>query len=221
MRHLKEQPNYVIAKIGKEIHVTTESLKSLQHINWLHADIVDFYAILLNDRYRITSNPTVKYHVMSNAEMQRIMKNGTPDTVVGMAKKQIDPFSFEILLFFTYLEDRKHWILCIADHRAGTLVCLDSQLPKTNQETSEHDKLEAIQQYLDIEHLRRKGCKTKRYKKETKLDIPQQIGGNDCGVFMCAFAEQICRGAPLNFSQEGVKERRLLMTYEVIVGHIL
>jgi sentrin-specific protease 1 len=43
---------------------------------------------------------------------------------------------------------------------------------------------------------------------ECQPDTPQQMNGYDCGVFTCAFADFISRGAPLAFTQDHVTELR-------------
>lgn len=47
------------------------------------------------------------------------------------------------------------------------------------------------------------------------------MNGCDCGVFSCMFAEYICRGAKITFSQKEMKYFRKKMCLEIINGKLL
>ncbi|XP_026469535.1 LOW QUALITY PROTEIN: sentrin-specific protease 2-like [Ctenocephalides felis] len=69
--------------------------------------------------------------------------------------------------------------------------------------------------------LEESNTRSSTWTKETVKDIPQQMNGCDCGVFSCMFAEYICRGAKINFSQNDMKYFRRKMCLEIVNGKLL
>jgi sentrin-specific protease 1 len=51
-------------------------------------------------------------------------------------------------------------------------------------------------------------------------DIPRQVNGLDCGVFMCYFANFMSVDAPLTFTAEDIPHFRRRMITDVYNGHI-
>jgi len=51
--------------------------------------------------------------------------------------------------------------------------------------------------------------------------IPQQMNGSDCGMFACTFAEYICRGAGITFTQQDMPYFRRKMVYEIYTCQLL
>jgi sentrin-specific protease 1 len=219
-RRMRRPAAEVIAKCGANIDVTTTSLRTLKNEEWLAGEIVDFYAKLLNERTFVCPVPGTRIHVLSAAETANIMMNGTPEPPGGRNTLTIDPFTFDVLLFLTNIKNN-HWVLCVADHRTKTLSYLDSMLPEGDRSMVGHQQLARIQYYLEIEHVKRRGCSAGGYQREIRADIEQQVGEVDCGIFMCTFAERICRGAAFDFSQKDIPNLRELMAYEVIHGRVL
>ncbi|RMC02265.1 hypothetical protein DUI87_21432 [Hirundo rustica rustica] len=55
----------------------------------------------------------------------------------------------------------------------------------------------------------------------TLLEIPQQNNGNDCGVFVCKFADFISRDKPIIFTPEHMPYFRRKMVWEIIHQQLL
>jgi len=51
--------------------------------------------------------------------------------------------------------------------------------------------------------------------------IPQQMNGSDCGMFACTFAEYLCRGADITFTQQDMPYFRRKMVYEIYTCKLL
>lgn len=47
-------------------------------------------------------------------------------------------------------------------------------------------------------------------------DIPLQMNGSDCGVFMCKYADFISKNAPFTFDQENMPYFRKRMILDII-----
>jgi sentrin-specific protease 1 len=77
--------------------------------------------------------------------------------------------------------------------------------------------------YLQDESLDTKTskCDTSGWQTENFQKIPQQMNKNDCGVFACTFAEYICHGADISFTQEDIPYFRRKMVYEIYTCKLL
>ena len=52
-------------------------------------------------------------------------------------------------------------------------------------------------------------------------EIPQQMNGADCGMFMCKFAEYCSRRAKFTFRQKHMPDYRDRMVYEIVKNNLL
>ena len=52
-------------------------------------------------------------------------------------------------------------------------------------------------------------------------NIPQQLNGSDCGMFVCKFAEFISRDAAFTFSQQDMPYFRKRMMWEIVKDTLL
>ncbi|XP_067158212.1 sentrin-specific protease 2-like isoform X3 [Apteryx mantelli] len=52
-------------------------------------------------------------------------------------------------------------------------------------------------------------------------EIPQQLNGSDCGVFMCKYADYISRDKPITFTQNNMPYFRRKMVWEIIHQQLL
>jgi Ulp1 family protease len=51
-------------------------------------------------------------------------------------------------------------------------------------------------------------------------DVPQQTNSDDCGMFLCKFADFIARGARLNFSSRHMNYFRARMAHELLMKRV-
>ena len=55
---------------------------------------------------------------------------------------------------------------------------------------------------------------------DLKPNIPQQNNGDDCGVFVCAFAKCLSLDLPFNFSFRDISNFRKHILYRITLGSI-
>ncbi|GAA6087511.1 sentrin-specific protease 2-like [Tachysurus ichikawai] len=71
-------------------------------------------------------------------------------------------------------------------------------------------KSQTIQKYLTKEHRVKKGCilEDSRWTivQMRTFAIPKQLNGNDCGVFVCKYADFLSQGKPFTFRQWAVEK---------------
>jgi sentrin-specific protease 1 len=77
---------------------------------------------------------------------------------------------------------------------------------------------EALEQWLDDEHVTRKGCECAIEWElvPTLPTVPQQSNGSDCGVFSCMFADYISEDLPLQFSQADMPHFRQRLALQIL-----
>ena len=82
--------------------------------------------------------------------------------------------------------------------------------------------LEGLMQYLQDEHMAKKGCPLPDADEwelvESTPDTPQQRNGYDCGVFTCMFCDFLSTDCPLTFSQEHITQCRERIALSIMKG---
>ena len=101
-----------------------------------------------------------------------------------------------------------HWVLAVVDLTAKKIVFYDSLLGG-DKGLVEHLKRWVRDEY---QNKREVAVETSGWTAETPKNIPKQMNGCDCGVFMLKYADYVAVGAPFAFSQEhmGYFRRRII-----------
>jgi len=113
------------------------------------------------------------------------------------------------LVLFPVNVNTNHWVLIAADVAEHTLTCYDSM----HGNNSVH--VELISRYLQAE-----SGSSVPWTTLTPLRSPTQLGGHDCGVFVCASAAQLLRGEPPSLHQNQVYLHRRAMALELHSGRV-
>jgi sentrin-specific protease 1 len=108
-----------------------------------------------------------------------------------------------------------HWTLAVIDNKKKAIFYFDS-MNKSDQGHIEMLNKYVMDEYLDI-HSR----PIQPYEVKYDVDVPQQVGGLDCGVFMCTFAELLTRRAGFNFSQEHIQYLRNKIAWELLTDQLM
>jgi len=211
----------VIIQRDPYVMITGESMRSLQDEGWLTSDIVNYYAILINERSAGWTGP--KAYVYDSYAMIRILATGENRVGLCHANPRIDPFAYDVLIF-PVNPGNSHWACVVVDNRARTVTYLDSyQYPKGTGFVG-GKYMDAVQRFLYQEKLRHEGpggAASSLYMTGLAENIPKQVGGVDCGIFMLQYAERVSRDAAFDFSQADIRHLRRLTAYEVLVGALL
>lgn len=194
------------------IQITRRDIKTLDGLNWLNDEVINFYMNLLmersqkNDRYpRVYAFNTFFYPKLSKSGYHSVCR----------WTKKVDLFSYDMLLVPIHLG--MHWCMSVVDFKTKCISYYDSMLH--NNEWC----LESLLEYLKAEHQDKKGSSydTDVWKLQNKKDIPQQMNGSDCGMFACKFADYLSRRAKIKFDQQHMPYFRRRMVYEIINAKLL
>lgn len=194
------------------IKITRWDIATLDNLNWLNDEVVNFYFNLIMDR-SLRNKRLPRVYVFSTFFYPRLYQSGYKS--VSRWTKKVDIFSYDILLIPIHLD--VHWCMATVDFKKRCITYYDSMLGD-NPEC-----LQILLEYLKAEYLDKKkmSYKTTAWKLECAKDIPEQMNGSDCGMFACKFAEFNSRLAPLDFSQEDMPYFRQRTVYEIIKGELL
>jgi sentrin-specific protease 1 len=90
-----------------------------------------------------------------------------------------------------------HWVLATVELREKRVRLYDSLLGE------DHFLLDCLKRWVRDEYENKKGeaVDTSGWAAEHPKEIPRQMNGCDCGVFMLKYADYIASGCPLTFTQ--------------------
>ncbi|OXB69649.1 UNVERIFIED_CONTAM: hypothetical protein H355_008597, partial [Colinus virginianus] len=173
--------------------ITRKDIQTLNNLNWLNDEIINFYMNLLMERSKEKGLPTV--HAFNTFFFTKLKTAGYQ--AVKRWTKKVDIFSVDLLLVPIHLG--VHWCLAVVDFRKKTITYYDS-MGGINSEACR-----ILLQYLKQESLdkKRKEFDTNGWSLLSKKsqEIPQQMNGSDCGMFACKYADCITKDKPINFTQ--------------------
>jgi len=125
--------------------------------------------------------------------------------------KNVDIFSKTKIFFPINIQIKQfvHWVLVCVDNVQKRITYYDS-LPKR----ACFGVTVSISDYLKAEHEAKLGVPADQYTR-LKSDNPYQENGQDCGVFVCTFAEYLSRNMEFNFDQSHMPSFRQLILFEL------
>lgn len=194
------------------LEMRRRDLLTIKGNQWLNDMVVNFYLELINQRSR-ANDQMPKVHCFNSFLYTSLMQGG-----FGRVKnysKKLDIFDIDILIFPIFLNN--HWRLVIVKNRTKRIFYLDS-LSKIGRNI-----LNTIKDYLSEEHLRKKGTPLdfKTWDCDIYPNTPQQDNPNDCGVFMCRFANLIAANHPVTVPQDSIPALRNQMCLEILKGELV
>ncbi|KAH0629023.1 hypothetical protein JD844_010766 [Phrynosoma platyrhinos] len=175
--------------------ITRKDIQTLNNLNWLNDEIINFYMNMLMERSKQKGFPTV--HAFNTFFFTKLKTAGY--TAVKRWTKKVDIFSVDILLVPIHLG--VHWCLAVIDFRKKTITYFDS-MGGSNSEA----------------------CRILLYSKPSICllkEIPQQMNGSDCGMFACKYADCISKDKPINFTQQHMPYFRKRMVWEILHRKLL
>ncbi|CAM5168980.1 unnamed protein product [Eretmochelys imbricata] len=193
--------------------ITRKDIQTLNNLNWLNDEIINFYMNLLMERSKEKGLPTV--HAFNTFFFTKLKTAGYQ--AVKRWTKKVDVFSVDVLLVPIHLG--VHWCLAVIDFRKKTITYYDSMGGINNE------ACRILLQYLKQESLdkRRKEFDANGWLLLSKKsqEIPQQMNGSDCGMFACKYADCITKDRPINFTQQHMPYFRKRMAWEILHRKLL
>lgn len=207
----QRSPNEVLVK-GFNAEIRGSDIATLRNATWLNDEVVNFYFNLIKERSE-NNKDLPKVHVFNTFFYPKIMKVG--HSGVKRWTRKVDIFSFDLLLIPVHLG--MHWCLAVIDLKHKQIVYYDSL--KGNNSPC----IDALRNYLRAESLDKKKTEfdLSGWTEVMPKDIPEQMNGCDCGMFMCRYAEYKSRAAKFTFSQTHMPYFRKRTIYEILNKKLL
>ncbi|NXX23364.1 SENP2 protease, partial [Podargus strigoides] len=206
------RPDEVMSSCFK-LRVTREDIYTLSNYYWLNDEVVNFYMNLLVERSKKEGYPAV--HAFSTFFYTKLLYMGY--SAVRRWTRGVDLFKLDIILVPIHLGS--HWVLVVIDVRKKTIKYFDSLGGKGDVICA------TLFQYLQEESQGKRNVELDRSEWTLRSmephEIPQQLNGSDCGVFMCKYAEYISIDKPLTFTQYDMPYFRRMMVWEIIHQQLL
>lgn len=192
---------------GFNAQITRGDIATLRDSTWLNDEVVNFYFNLVKVRSE-NNKDLAKVHVFNTFFYPKIMKMG--HSGVKRWTRKVDIFSMDLILIPVHLG--MHWCLAVIDFRNKEILYYDSL--KGNNAGC----IQGLKKYLQDEHMDKKktAFDITGWKELMPKNIPEQMNGCDCGVFMCKYAEYKSRYADFTFKQDNMPYFRKRMIYEIL-----
>lgn len=196
----------LVTKFNYEIRA--KDIVTLQGLNWLNDEVINFYFQLIMQRSQQVDN-LPKVYAFSTFFYDKLRASENSYATLKRWTRRVDIFSFDFILIPLHLG--MHWALASINCTAKRICYYDSLTNTSLINEKGHVHQVALLKYLELEHMEKKGstlpadwaiCAVGEDENgRSGIRIPQQENGSDCGVFSCKFAECISRRSPFNFSQ--------------------
>lgn len=193
------------------IPITGKDIKTLNGLNWLNDEVINFYMQMIVARGGTEKFP--KVHAFSTFFYSTYRDNGYAR--IKRWTKKLDIFDHSMIFVPVHLG--MHWCLAVIDVEKKVISYYDSMGGNNEQCT------DLLFSYLKEEHSNKKGSPMDMTGWETRMEkeIPQQMNGSDCGMFSCKFAEYISRRVRISFDQQDMPYFRRRMVYEIVKNTLL
>ncbi|XP_067158211.1 sentrin-specific protease 2-like isoform X2 [Apteryx mantelli] len=206
------EPNETMSSAFK-LKVTREDIHTLRNLHWLNDEIINFYMNLLVERNKKERYPAL--YAFSTFFYPKLISGGYK--AVKRWTRGVDLFKQDLILVPIHL--RVHWALAVIDVRRKSIKYFDSVGQKG-------DKIcETLIRYLQEESKEKRNLELSLsewiLRSMESHEIPQQLNGSDCGVFMCKYADYISRDKPITFTQNNMPYFRRKMVWEIIHQQLL
>ncbi|XP_075616843.1 sentrin-specific protease 2 isoform X2 [Balearica regulorum gibbericeps] len=206
------EPDEIMSSAFK-LKVTREDIQTLMNLCWLNDEVINFYMALLVERNKKEGYPAV--YAFSTFFYPKLVSGGYK--AVRRWTRGVDLFKQDLILVPIHL--RVHWALVVIDVTKKTIKYFDSMGQKGNK------ICEILFQYLQEESREKRNLELTflewTLRSMEPHEIPQQLNGSDCGVFMCKYADCISRDKPITFTQNHMPYFRRKMVWEIIHQQLL
>ncbi|NXN23093.1 SENP2 protease, partial [Nycticryphes semicollaris] len=191
-----------------KLKITREDIHTLRNLCWVNDKIINFYLGLVVERSKKEGYPVV--HAFSTFFFPKLYSGGYK--AVARWTKTVDLFKKDMIL--VPIHSHMHWTLAVIDIREKIVKYFDSMGQKGDY------ICQILLKYLQEESSEKRNMKMDISEWSVHSmephEIPQQLNGSDCGVFVCKYADYVSRDRPMNFMQAHMPYFRKKMAWEII-----
>lgn len=201
---------------NSNIDITGQIMQCLRPGAWLNDEVINLYLELLKEREKREPKKFLKCHFFNTFFYKKLIGDGS-----GYNYKAVKRWTTQRKLgyllddcdrIFVPIHQEIHWCLAIISKKDQKLQYLDSLKGRDGK------VLNALARYF-AEEVKDKGGKNidlSSWEREYVEDLPEQMNGFDCGMFMLKYVDFYSRGLGLCFSQDHMPYFRLRTAKEVL-----
>ncbi|XP_029462336.1 sentrin-specific protease 2 isoform X2 [Rhinatrema bivittatum] len=196
-----------------KLQLTRGDIWTLKNHHWLNDEVINFYLSLLVERNKEQHLP--RLHVFSTFFYPKLYSGGYYS--VRRWTKHVNLFENDLILIPIHL--RVHWSLVAVDLRKKTIAYHDSMgqknpgICKNVLKYLQEESKATRNQSLDLAQWTLNSM--------SPHEIPQQMNGSDCGVFICKYADCISKDQLFSFTQRHMPHFRKMMVWEILHQKLL
>ncbi|BBN11792.1 sentrin-specific protease 1 [Marchantia polymorpha subsp. ruderalis] len=198
------------------IDVTRAVMQCLLPGAWLNDEVINLYMELLKEREVQEPKKFLKCHFFNTFFYNKLFKDKrsydykavrrwTTQKKLGYSLSDCDKILVPI-------HQDIHWCLAVINIRDKKLEYLDSL------QGGDNTVLKVLARYIADEAKDKDGkvLDSNTWEHNFPQDIPQQLNGCDCGMFMLKYADFHSRGVPLSFKQGDMPYFRRRLVWELL-----
>lgn len=192
--------------------VTRKDMRTMNAGEWLNDGMVNFTIGIMADRELARcggAGAQPRVHFCNTFFVDKLRSDGK-DEVCGWTKKK--KLGYDMLnchkVIMPVHQNGSHWTLVVMDLVDKKVYYYDSLRGNDSKLTGQLVSW-IVKEY---ENKRKVIMEENVWTIEVPNDIPRQMNGYDCGVFMCKYADYIATGCPLSFGQSDIEYFRLRIT---------
>lgn len=183
---------------------------------WLNDDVINLYLELLKERELCQPEKFLKCHFFSTFFFNKLYKDTHTYNFKAVSRwttqKKLGYNLLECKKIFVPIHKDIHWCLAVINVQEKKLLYLDSL------KGCDRDALRILANYIKDEAKDKlnKILDVNTWDRDCPQDIPEQLNGCDCGMFMIKYADFHSRGDDLNFTQEHMEYFRRRTVLELL-----
>eukprot|EP00250_Pteridium_aquilinum_P004265 c14489_g1_i1 orf=871-2745(-) len=184
------------------IDLSRAALQCLKPGAWLNDEVINLYMELLKERECREQKDYLKCHFFNTFFFNKLYKDTRSYNFKAVRRwttqRKLGYSLLECDKIFVPIHKEIHWCLAVINVRERKIQYLDSL------KGEDENALQVLAKYIEDE-AKDKGTEnvdTSLWDLDCPKDIPEQMNGCDCGMFMVKYADFLSRGNELKFTQE-------------------
>ncbi|KAH9575977.1 hypothetical protein CY35_01G139300 [Sphagnum magellanicum] len=202
---------------NSNIEVTRAVIQCLLPGAWLNDEVINLYMELLKERENREPKKFLKCHFFNTFFYNKLYKDKRSYDYKSVRRwttqKKIGYSLVKCDKILVPIHQDVHWCLAVINIRDKRIEYLDSL------KGADDTVLQVLGRYI-VDEARDKGDEVldvSTWERSFPDDIPEQLNGCDCGMFMVKYADFHSRGSSLCFTQEHMEYFRRRTVYEILM----
>ncbi|KAL5701265.1 Ulp1 peptidase [Ranunculus cassubicifolius] len=212
----KNRRKILVTHADSNIEITGEVLQCLKPGAWLNDEVINLYLELLKEREKREPKRFLKCHFFNTFFYKKLIsgKSGYDFKAVKRwtTPRKIGYGLVECEKIFVPIHKEIHWCLAIINVKDKKFQYLDSLKGRDSK------VLQVLAKYYvdEVKDKSSKDVDVSSWTDEYITDLPAQMNGFDCGMFMIKYMDFYSRGLELSFGQENMPYFRRRTVKEIL-----